>query len=114
MSVGHQKVNDSSIVIFLNVFNLLVGHALNKAIQFWPEADVVYWTDGRVWTWHKEDIIKFKGKRYTLAPRSYPCDVSVLKRGKKFGIEWSTDSIAHGNNSGAAAINLAIDRKSVV
>lgn len=92
-------------------WNLLRGKktiALNKAIQFWPEADVVYWTDGRVWTWHKEDIIKFKGKRYTLAPRSYPCDVSVLKRGKKFGIEWSTDSIAHGNNSGAAAINLAI------
>ena len=82
--------------------------ALNKAIQFWPEANAVYWTDGRVWSWLKDDIIKFKGKRFTLAPRSYPCEVTLLKRGKKLGIEWSLDSIAHGNNSGAAAINLAI------
>jgi len=82
--------------------------ALNKAIQFWPEANAVYWTDGRVWSWLKNDIIKFKGKRFTLAPRSYPCEVTLLKRGKKLGIEWSADSIAHGNNSGAAAINLAI------
>jgi len=24
--------------------------AINKAIKFWPEADAMYWTDGRVWT----------------------------------------------------------------
>lgn len=82
--------------------------ALNKAVQFWPASDALYWTDGRVWSWLKEDIIKFKGKRFTLSPRSYPCEVTLLKRGKKLGIEWSSDSIAHGNNSGAAAINLAI------
>ena len=81
---------------------------INKAIKFWPEADVMYWTDGRVYNWLKEDIIKFKGKRFTISPRSYPCDVTVLRRGKKLGIEWSMDSIAHGSNSGAAAINLAL------
>jgi hypothetical protein len=82
--------------------------AINKAVKFWPNADVMYWTDGRVWTWLEEDIKNYKGLKFTIAPRRYPDDVHLLRRGKKYGIETSPDCIAHSNNSGGAAINLAI------
>ncbi len=81
--------------------------AINKAVEFYPNADVLYWTDGRVYTWLKKDIDLFKGLKYTLRPNSKN-DITTLKRGKKIGIDWSSDSLAHNNNSGGAAINLAI------
>ena len=81
--------------------------AINKAIQFYPNADALYWTDGRVYTWFREDIDSFKGLKYTIRANGKE-DITSLKRGKKFGIEWAKDTIAHGNNSGCAAINLAI------
>lgn len=93
-------------------WNLLKGKktiAINKAIQFYPNADVVYWTDGRFHDWFKDEISKYKGLKYTITPRrDYMVDVNLLKRGIKFGLETATDTLAHGNNSGYAAINLAI------
>jgi len=82
--------------------------AINKALKFYPHADAVYWTDGRVFTWLEEEINNFKGLKYTIRPKAYPGHVNLLRRGKKFGIETSPNSVAHGNNSGYAAINLAI------
>ena len=83
--------------------------AINRAVQFWPKADAVYWTDSRVYMWYKNDIDKFKGLKYTLkAGNHYSGKVNVLKKGAKFGLESSRDSLAHGNNSGYAAINLAV------
>ena len=83
--------------------------AINRAVQFYPNADAVYWTDSRVYMWYKNDIDKFKGLKYTLkAGNHYTGKVHVLKKGVKFGLESSRDSLAHGNNSGYAAINLAV------
>lgn len=82
--------------------------AINKALKFYPEADAVYWTDGRVYTWLEKEINNFKGLKYTIRPREYKGKVNILRRGKKFGFEPSPNTIAHGNNSGYAAINLAI------
>lgn len=82
--------------------------AINKAVKFWPEADAMYWTDGRIWTWIKEEIKSFKGMKFTIAPQAYPDDVHLLGRGMKYGLETSLNMLAHGNNSGYAAINLAI------
>lgn len=83
--------------------------AINKAIKFWPEADAVYWTDGRVWTWLSKEISDFKGLKFTIRPhRDYTEDIHILRRGIKYGLESSKDTLAHGNNSGYAAINLAI------
>jgi len=82
--------------------------AINKAITFYPNADAVYWTDGRVYTWFEKEINKFKGLKYTIRANKYPSDVTILKRGKKFGLETNKDILSHGNNSGYAAINLAI------
>lgn len=82
--------------------------AINKAIKFWPEADAMYWTDGRIWTWLEKEIQDYKGLKFTIRPKPYPSDVHILRRGIKFGLEKAKNTIAHGNNSGYAAINLAI------
>jgi len=82
--------------------------AINKALKFYPNADAVYWTDGRVYSWLEKEINNFKGLKYTIRAKSYATKVNLLRRGKKFGLEKATNSIAHGNNSGYAAINLAI------
>lgn len=82
--------------------------AINKAIKFWPEADAMYWTDGRIWTWLEKEIKEFKGTKFTIAPKPYPVDVHLLGRGIKYGFESAPNMLAHGNNSGYAAINLAI------
>ena len=82
--------------------------AINKALKFYPNADAVYWTDGRVYTWFEKEINNFKGLKYTIRPKAYSTEVNLLRRGKKFGLETANDRLAHGNNSGYAAINLAI------
>jgi hypothetical protein len=92
-------------------WNKLIGKrtiAINKAIVSYPNADALYWTDSRVYGWHKHEIDKFKGLKYTIRHHiTYPADVKILKKGDKFGLNESKDSLCHGNNSGYAAINLA-------
>lgn len=83
--------------------------AINKAVKFYPNADAMYWTDGRVYSWLNKEINDFKGLKYTIRwNRNHTPDINVLKRGAKFGLETAKDTLAHGNNSGYAAINLAI------
>tara|TARA_R110001632_G_scaffold168793_1_gene287646 strand:- start:725 stop:1516 length:792 start_codon:yes stop_codon:yes gene_type:complete len=82
--------------------------AINKAITVYPNADAVYWTDGRVYTWFEKEINEFKGLKYTIRARNYSSDITILKKGKKYGLELTKDTLSHGNNSGYAAINLAI------
>lgn len=82
--------------------------AINKSILSYPNADAMYWTDSRVYGWNKSEIDKFKGPKYTIRHHvTYSSDVKVLRKGNKFGLDESKDSICHGNNSGYAAINLA-------
>jgi hypothetical protein len=82
--------------------------AINKAILFHSQADVLYWTDVRFYTWYKKEVDNYKGLKFALRPGSqYSDDVKVLKKGKTHGIETDRQTLAHGNNSGYAAINLA-------
>jgi hypothetical protein len=82
--------------------------AINKAILFHPGADVLYWTDIRFYTWYKNEIDNYKGLKFTIKGGSqYTNDIKVLKKGKAYGLETDNQTLAHGNNSGYAAINLA-------
>jgi hypothetical protein len=82
--------------------------AINKAILFHTQADVLYWTDVRFYTWYKNEIDNYKGLKFTLkAGSQYTNDIKVLKKGKAYGLETDRQTLAHGNNSGYAAINLA-------
>jgi hypothetical protein len=82
--------------------------AINKSILTYPQADALYWTDSRVYGWYKSEIDNFNGLKYTIRNHhTYSQDVKILKKGTAFGLEESNDTLAHGNNSGYAAINLA-------
>lgn len=92
-------------------FRLLNGCktiAINKAILYCPSADVLYWTDSRFYTWYKNNVDNYKGLKFTIkAASQYTSDIQLLKKGKIHGIEKDPQTLAHGNNSGYAAINLA-------
>ena len=82
--------------------------AINKAMYAWPESQVLFWTDSRFYTWYKNDVDRLKCLKYTLTPGSlYTGDINILRKGACHGLEEPKDSLAHGNNSGYAAINLA-------
>jgi hypothetical protein len=92
-------------------FANLKGHktiAINKSILFHNDADVLYWTDSRFYTWYKNDIDNFNGLKFALKPGSqYTSDINILKKGIPHGLEKDPGVLAHGYNSGYAAINLA-------
>ena len=82
--------------------------AINKAFFTYPLADALYWTDGRIYAWYKREINKFNGLKFTIRPRNdYEGEIKVLRKGNTLGLEEARDRLAHGNNSGYAAINLA-------
>lgn len=82
--------------------------AINKSILHYPNADIIYWTDSRVYGWYKAAIDNAKGLKITIRDHSsYSTDVKILKKNNNFGLCESNDSLCHGNNSGYAAINLA-------
>tara|TARA_B100000900_G_C20435213_1_gene656684 strand:+ start:117 stop:920 length:804 start_codon:yes stop_codon:yes gene_type:complete len=82
--------------------------AINKALIYVTDPDVVYWTDGRFYTWFKNEVDSFKGLKFALKPGSqYTSDIKILRKGKPYGLEIDPETLAHGFNSGYAAINLA-------
>jgi hypothetical protein len=82
--------------------------AINKAVFFHQTADVLYWTDSRFYTWYKNDIDNFNGLKFALKPSSqYTTDIKILRKGIAHGLETDPGVLAHGHNSGYAAINLA-------
>lgn len=92
-------------------FSLLknkVKIAINKAFLFVPDADVLYWTDFRFYKWYEKDINNFKGIKVTNKNKPLRDDVINLKDTGRSGLDLDKSSIRHGNNSGFAAINLAI------
>ena len=50
-------------------FKTLIGKktiAINKAIIYHPTADILYWTDGRFYTWFKNEVDNFKGLKFAI------------------------------------------------
>ncbi len=92
-------------------FRTLTGKktiAINKAVIYHPTADILYWTDGRFYTWFKNEVDNYKGLKFALKPGSlYTNDIKILRKGKPHGLEEDPQTLSHGFNSGYAAINLA-------
>lgn len=83
--------------------------AINRAYEVLPNADVLYWTDSRFYRWYRKDINNFKGMKVTCRPIvDKPSDVILLKANNSFNIDTRPEFLSHGNNSGYAAINLAV------
>lgn len=81
--------------------------AINRAYQFYKNSDVVYWTDGRFYKWNKDELDLVTALKYTIQPSPNQIGVNALKRGMRHGLETNPAMLAHGDNSGYAAINLA-------
>jgi hypothetical protein len=91
-------------------FNKLKGKktiAINKAFLHVPFADVLYWTDTRVYQWYSKQIDAFSGLKVTNKPNPIKSDIINLLNTGKTGLETKNNGLRHGNNSGYAAINLA-------
>ena len=85
--------------------------AVNLAYRELPSADVIYWSDARFWRWHRRELATIGAYKFTIAPKaaSPPTEgVTHLKRGRKIGLSSAVNTLASGNNSGYAAINLAV------
>lgn len=92
-------------------FNKLKGKkviAINKAFVHIPFADVMYWTDNRFYNWFKAKIHEFKGMKVTNKPKPVADDIINLRDSGRTGLDLDKSSLRHGNNSGYAAINLAV------
>lgn len=82
--------------------------AINKAYEFVPWAQVIFWTDARFYTWYHQQLQQSKADKYTINNSiHYDSSVKVLRKGGRHNLEKGDDIIAHGDNSGYAAINLA-------
>ena len=91
-------------------FNLLKGKniiAINRAIEFVPFAQILYFSDYRFYYWHKDDIDQFKGAKFTASPKVKDNSITVLERTGKTGLDIRIGRIKDGGSSGYGAINLA-------
>ena len=83
---------------------------VNLTFKLCPWAPVTYWTDWRFWDWYRSEISQFKGMIFSGCPQ----DVRMGERGVRLklsgpeGLDPDPSRLRHGNNSGYAAINLAL------
>lgn len=96
-----------------SVRGLLPVIAINEAVRLAPWADVVYSSD-RGW-WNRQRAERFHGQCFSVGRRSGVADayvrlphVKVLRHTGDTGLERMTSGLRTGQNSGYAAINLAV------
>lgn len=90
---------------------------VNDAYRFAPWADVLYSSD-RYWWQHYRGVPEFHGLKATIeyTPGRYAAalltmvpDLVVFRHTGHLGIEWAPDGLRTcGQNSGGAAVNLAV------
>lgn len=81
--------------------------AINRAIEFVPFAQILYFADYRFYRWHKEQIDNFNGAKFTSSARVKDESITVLELTGKTGLDTRLGRIRGGGSSGYGAINLA-------
>lgn len=82
--------------------------AVNRAYEVVPNAEVVYFSDLRFWTWHQLQLEKHIGRKITSAARVKNRCVEHVQITGLTGLDTEPGKIRQGNNSGYGAINLAV------
>ncbi len=86
--------------------------AVNKMFERLPAAPVIYFTDPRVWNWYKDEMAQHPARIFTMADkkrlRTRRLDYIGRQRRGMEGLSLDPRKLCHGNNSGYAAINLAV------
>lgn len=81
--------------------------AVNKAYQFVPDAQVLYWSDRQFYNWEHKGIHEFKGLKVTNKDKPSMPDIINMKDTGSQGLETDPSGLRSGHNSGYAAMNLA-------
>lgn len=81
--------------------------AVNDAWKLAPWATVLYSSDQSWWPFYKF-VPEFRGLKVACTPTIQAGVVLTLKRTGTSGIDWNRTGIRTANNSGGAAINLAV------
>lgn len=82
--------------------------AVNRAYEVVPEAEVIYFSDLRFWTWHQQSLENHGGRKVTSAVHVKEKNVEHVQITGLTGIDVEPGKIRQGNNSGYGAINLAV------
>lgn len=86
--------------------------AVNCAYQYAPWCEILYGTDsGQFWTWYWHDVHDLPALKYTLRPENpdqNPHRIPALGNAGDEGLSLDPTMLATGQNSGYAAINLAV------
>lgn len=99
-------------------FSLLKGRrciAINMAYRTVPHAEAVLFIDRRFWDWHAEgrigdvgELLAHPGRRITVARNFSHPKVETWRATGARGLDTAPGCLRLGNNSGYAAINLAV------
>lgn len=83
--------------------------AVNRAFAVLPRAEIVYFTDGRIWEVYRANILDHRGKLVTGAAKKHVDHPRVenYRLTGLLGLDRTPGHLRHGNNSGHAALNLA-------
>jgi len=87
--------------------------AVNRAYETIPWAEVIYFSDLRFFEWHENALLNHKAKKITGSRLEHP-DVERYKITGQKGLDLKPGHLKSGNNSGYAAINLAIHLKAKI
>lgn len=82
--------------------------AINRAFQTLPFARFIYFSDARFFHWHAEALRVHTGLKITGDPSIKDWHVHNMKFTGLEGLELERGGLRTGNNSGHAAINLAV------
>lgn len=90
----------------LDKYNVI---AINRAYEVLPRAQYTYFSDYRFWGWHQDGLLAHPSIKVTGSPINvnHP-DVVQYKLTGYRGIDLRPGKLRSGNNSGYAAINLAV------
>lgn len=93
-------------------FNRLKGKriiAINRAYEVLPFAETVYFSDDRFFDWHKKGLADHQGEKVSGARKlETEMPITFYHFTGIDGLDLQPGCLRHGNNSGYAAINLAV------
>ncbi len=82
--------------------------AINKAYQHIPQANHLYFTDAPFWEAHQAGLLVHGGVIHTGSENVSHPSVVCWKGERRGGLSFEPNTLRIGNNSGYAAINLAV------
>lgn len=85
--------------------------AVNRAFEVLPNAECVYFSDLRFWTWHSEKLLQHKARKISGVRRMPHEAIETYQITGITGLDMNPGCLRQGNNSGYGAINLAAHLK---